>query len=587
MPGRSTAVSLTIVAFTAASLLLGLTASCALAGPVNETREVPAAPAAGGPVTRSMAFYANWDPASVASLAEHHEDVTVLAPVWLCWAADGTLVHDNVYAERRIKSFLASNAPEIALEPVVVNWDPGSGWDPIPLAETLADSQHRESLAASITAEALAGGWDGVNIDFEGLPATSKDDLSSFMRALYARLHPLGLEVSIDVGIADAACDRVALADAADFIVPMFYDEHWSTSPHGSIAGQPWFSSELARLLRAVPPEKVVVGLGNYGYRWAAGAPPAAMLTYANALSTAARAGQTISFDPTTLNPRFACGTDQIWFLDAATAFNQVSVSSAYGVGGYAVWRMGMEDPALWKVMHARDSLSASVAGALNDASRTVTYDPERRLITAETIVPSLTATQAAATALTLLGPATCTYRSATLTGVLSGDTGPLSGQRIRLESSPDGVVWTGQSEGVSGPGGFKFAVTPTARTYYRAVYDGDLRHGRAMSAVLAVTPGAAMGAPKSPKLVRRGGRFTVTGSLAPSKAGACAVVHLYRWQKRRWRLKATVTAVAVPGGYRARVKGLDSGKWRIRARFAGDVRNAPSWSPVRALRVR
>jgi hypothetical protein len=534
-----------------------------------------------------MAFYANWDPASVASLAEHHEDVTVLAPVWLCWAADGTLVHDNVYAERRIKSFLASNAPDIALEPVVVNWDPGHGWDPIPLADTLADPQRRESLAASITAEALVGEWDGVNIDFEGLPATSKDDLSSFMRALYARMHPHGLEVSIDVGIADPACDRIALAGAADFIVPMFYDEHWSTSSHGSIAGQPWFASELSKLLRAVPPEKVVVGLGSYGYRWADSAPPATMLTYPNALAAAARAGQTISLDPTTLNPTFACGTDRVWFLDAATAFNQVSVSSGYGVGGYAVWRMGMEDPALWKVMHARDSLSVSVASALNDASRTVTYDPDRRLITAETIVPSSATAHGMTTVLALRGPVTCSYRSAALTGVLSGGAGAVSGEPIRLESSSDGVTWSEQCVGVSGSEGFKFAVAPTARVFYRATYDGDMGHRSATSAVIVVTPGAAMGTPKSPKLVKRGRRFTVTGSLAPSKAGRCAVIHLYRWQNRKWKLKASVAAVAMPGGYRARVKGLGSGKWRVRARFSGDLRNAPSWSPVRAFRVR
>ncbi len=348
-----------------------------------------AAAATHKPPTRVLGFYTDWDPASYKTLAAHYHDITVLSPGWLMFVADGTLVHDDLSAEARVNTFIADKHPTFALEPLVANWDPVTDdWDADALAAVLADPARREALATSITAEAQANGWQGVNVDFEELPETSRDDLTAFMRSLYGMAHPLGLEISQDVGIDDPVFDHSALATTTDFLVPMFYDQHWAGGSAGPVASHSWFVSELKRLLRKVPASKMVVGIGNYGYNWRRGVTPAADTDFPTALALAKKTRKTIRLDSKSLNPTFAYGSHRVWFLDAVTAFDEVSAASKYGVGGYAVWKLGGEDPRLWRVLHRRDSLTGAVARSLDTKRRRIAYSSKRKLIIAERIRP-------------------------------------------------------------------------------------------------------------------------------------------------------------------------------------------------------
>jgi len=40
-----------------------------------------------------------------------------------------------------------------------------------------------------------------------------------------------------------------------------------------------------------------------------------------------------------------------VWFLDGVTAFNEIEAGDAYHIAGYALWRLGAEDPSVWSVM--------------------------------------------------------------------------------------------------------------------------------------------------------------------------------------------------------------------------------------------
>ncbi len=55
-------------------------------------------------------------------------------------------------------------------------------------------------------------------------------------------------------------------------------------------------------------------------------------------------------------NPHFSYreedGTKHdVWFLDAATAYNEIHAADIYQPAGYALWRLGTEDPSVWNVM--------------------------------------------------------------------------------------------------------------------------------------------------------------------------------------------------------------------------------------------
>src|SRR4029453_4128196 len=62
-----------------------------------------------------------------------------------------------------------------------------------------------------------------------------------------------------------------------------------------------------------------------------------------------------ITFDPATRNPYFEFDEENesphpIWFLDAVTAFNEMRAASGYHCAGFALWRLGSEDPSVWSV---------------------------------------------------------------------------------------------------------------------------------------------------------------------------------------------------------------------------------------------
>ena len=79
-------------------------------------------------------------------------------------------------------------------------------------------------------------------------------------------------------------------------------------------------------------------------------------LTFEEAVLSARDSEAEIDFDPETANPHFSFIEDDgkrhdVWFLDGVTAFNEIHAADAYRPAGYAVWRLGSEDPSVWSVL--------------------------------------------------------------------------------------------------------------------------------------------------------------------------------------------------------------------------------------------
>jgi cellulose synthase/poly-beta-1,6-N-acetylglucosamine synthase-like glycosyltransferase/peptidoglycan/xylan/chitin deacetylase (PgdA/CDA1 family) len=153
----------------------------------------------------------------------------------------------------------------------------------------------------------------------------------------------------------------------------MGYDEHWETSQQGSIAGQQWFEQTLAMRMRELDQAKTILSIGGYGYNWTDGVREAEEVTFQEAVLAARDSEATIKFDPMTRNPHFTYDEEDgshhtVWFLDAVTAFNQIRAASGYHPAGYALWRLGSEDPSLWQVF------GSQTADAGPEALRQIRY---------------------------------------------------------------------------------------------------------------------------------------------------------------------------------------------------------------------
>jgi cellulose synthase/poly-beta-1,6-N-acetylglucosamine synthase-like glycosyltransferase/peptidoglycan/xylan/chitin deacetylase (PgdA/CDA1 family)/spore germination protein YaaH len=309
------------------------------------------------------AFYVSDDYTSLASLQQHYRDIDLLIPEALhAVAADG---HVDVEPDPKLTSFLhglqQTRNIDLPVMSMVNNYDAKKGdWCPPAMLQMLANPSAREHLAVQLEQYADAEHQPGVVVDFESLPNSSEKDFEKFIHDLGEALHQRSLKLMVALPAADFTYDYKYIASQSDAIIMMNYDFHWPTSDAGPIAPQDWFERNIDTMTKLVPPEKLVMGIANYGYDWPAKTPSdrhpvAKAVTFQQGVVTAVEAQSDITFDPDTFNPHYSYydAKDQIhtvWMLDGVTAYNQIRTAEQAGVRGTALWRLGMEDPSLWSI---------------------------------------------------------------------------------------------------------------------------------------------------------------------------------------------------------------------------------------------
>lgn len=307
------------------------------------------------------AFYMGDDYTSLASLQLHYHDIDLLIPEALhAVSADGRL---DVDQDSKLAAFLRSLQArniELPVMSMVNNYDGKKGWCPPDTLQMLANPAARARLAAQLEEFADAGRQPGVVVDFESLPQSSEADFERFIHDLSVALHAKNLKLMVALPAADWSYDYKYFATQADAIILMNYDFHWPTSAPGPIAPQDWFVRNIENMVKLVPPDKLIMGIANYGYDWPAKTksdphPVARAVTFQQGVITAVESESDVVFDPDTLNPHYSYADDknrvhQVWMLDGVTAYNQLRAAERAGVRGTAVWRLGMEDPSMWDI---------------------------------------------------------------------------------------------------------------------------------------------------------------------------------------------------------------------------------------------
>lgn len=364
-----------------------------------------------------IGFYVNWDDASLLSLKEHLSQFDLVVPEWLhVVGPNAAVTPDDALQEALTLHYIRTHRPGLPVMPLVNNYDQTKqAWDSADLVRVLHTAAGRTSLANRLLTYIQSQGLAGIDIDFENLPPTSRNDLVAFMQQVSGVFHTKGLRVSEAVPAADPAYDYHRLAAASDFVMVMLYDQHSAGTAAGSVASIGWFKTVLAQRAAQIPASKLVVGIGSYGYDWVAGK-PTQPVTFIQALTTAETMGGTLTLDPISLNPHYSYadqkGTPhQVWLLDAVSAYDELVAAHSLHPMGYALWRLGSEDPSIWGVLAGRDNPTAATARTMRVidpsqmvayegsgeilrvtakptvGSRSISYDPSNGLVTAESTV--------------------------------------------------------------------------------------------------------------------------------------------------------------------------------------------------------
>jgi spore germination protein YaaH len=134
----------------------------------------------------------------------------------------------------------------------------------------LSNTNYRDNLIKQILAYSALYKLDGINIDFENMRDSDRENFTQFVREITPFLKEQGLVVSVDVN--DIACyDKKALSDVVDYVMYMSYDQHWSTSPiAGSVAQLSWVEERVRGVIERdkVPVDKLLLGIPFYTRLW-------------------------------------------------------------------------------------------------------------------------------------------------------------------------------------------------------------------------------------------------------------------------------------------------------------------------------
>jgi spore germination protein YaaH len=237
----------------------------------------------------------------------------------------------------------------------------------------LSSPANRQNAISNLTDAVLAGGADGVNVDFEGVPGSRKQDLVTFLGELRAALEAslASPYLSIATPAVDwaNAFDYDELAARCDHLMIMAYDFHWygssTTGPVSPLAG--WGAHNVTWTVQdyqtwGALPGQMLLGVPYYGYRWPAvsGAPGAATTAdgdariYDQARTDADLHGALWDVPSSTpwyryQNPNWLQG----WFDDEASLAAKYDLVLAEDLAGVGIWALGYDGarPELWSAL--------------------------------------------------------------------------------------------------------------------------------------------------------------------------------------------------------------------------------------------
>lgn len=317
-----------------------------------------------------VGFYTPWDDSSKASLQRHINDLDWLAPVWA--TVTGPNHQFTVLPDRNGRAIVNTATRRPLILPVVQNFANGQV-DAAGIAGMLADPRLRRAFLDQFEAFLVTNHASGAVFDFENLDRRGQQNYLQLLREARQRFVPHGWLVTVAVPVGEPWNLR-AFAALSDKLFVMAYDEHSNDGPPGPIASQQWWASEVAAAIRQIPRDKVIVTIGNYAYDWhdGGGDPENVEEAWVDAGDSQAAP----VFDRVAGNSTFAY-TDEnghphtAWILDAASAFNELSILDRAGIHDVGLWRLGAEDPALWSIFGRNVRMPRNLSGLVHLAQGT------------------------------------------------------------------------------------------------------------------------------------------------------------------------------------------------------------------------
>lgn len=326
----------------------------------------PGAPVTTDPSTQPkytvLGYYAeDWigDRRSLDSLRTAAARVNVVVNFQLQLKADGS-IQTRDYPELMAEA----KSRNLPVQGLVHNFA-GSGFDADVARTVLSSPELRARTVASLAAVAREKGLSGINVDIENVPPDQRPGYTAFVKELKEGLQPHGLALTISIPAKtfddtrsawSGAFDYKALGQYADHVIPMAYDEHLPGYYAGPVASYGWVNAVARFAASQMDPQKVLLGMAAYAYDWKSGTTQGIARSVPQAMSVAAKYGAEIQWDGVAQVPYYSYTNDKgeqriVYFENAQSMAAKLDIVKSNNLAGIAMWRMGLEDPAVWQTV--------------------------------------------------------------------------------------------------------------------------------------------------------------------------------------------------------------------------------------------
>ncbi len=240
-------------------------------------------------------------------------------------------------------------------------------WGGTETANYVIHPSYRGAYTDQIVNYVVTRGWAGADIDYEGVPSTSKADFSAFIDLLATKLHNNGKKLSVcvyakttDDGTWDGpkGQDWAAIGAAADYVKIMIYGPHGSQKANCTLS----YIGQVVTYAKTkiTDHKKIIVGLPWYAQDYTPDNDGDGSYEYDSYGYDQVQA--ILAANPSIVPTRdagsgeatftYTSGGVQhwIWYTDgpAWAAKVQYVIQNHPTVGGFAQWSVGEEDPKAW-----------------------------------------------------------------------------------------------------------------------------------------------------------------------------------------------------------------------------------------------
>ena len=234
-------------------------------------------------------------------------------------------------------------------------------------SQILNDYEKREAMIENLMDLVEEYNLDGVNVDFENMNESDKDVYSRFLIELAPRLKKIGKTLSVDVTAPDGSetwslCfDRNTIANVADYIVFMAYDQYGTSSNKaGTTAGYNWVELSLKKFLEteAIESDKIILAIPLYARIWTLDDLETVVKQSAVPIKNINKVipdGVEKQWDENLkqyyIQYKDGSYTKKMWIEDEKSLTEKISLISKYNLAGVASWEKDMEYDGFWSFL--------------------------------------------------------------------------------------------------------------------------------------------------------------------------------------------------------------------------------------------